>query len=95
MSADPDPASSAKAKRPRGTLTVLCQPQCDSILDNGKWIGNGSVFNRSVAAGHHSLVLTANGVRKTVVADVQPDTTRELRVVMEDGVKAPPPESGL
>jgi hypothetical protein len=88
-----DPASGPKPpKRARGTLSVVCVPQCDSIVDNGKWIGNGLVVNRPVAAGRHVLVLTANGVRRTVAADVQADTPREIRVSMEDGAKTAPSE---
>jgi hypothetical protein len=78
-----------------GAITVVCIPKCDSTIDNGVPLGPGHIFNRPVAAGRHTLVLTApNGVKKVVPVEVFPGVTREVRMSMEsssasNGTRAP------
>ncbi|HVJ88422.1 MAG TPA: hypothetical protein VM580_01385, partial [Labilithrix sp.] len=66
-----------------GTLTVVCIPKCDQIVDNGTSLGPGHIFNRPVPAGRHALVLSANGVKKALVVDVLPDRSKEVRISMD------------
>ena len=74
----------APAANGTGTLTVVCLPKCDQILDNGAVLGNGYVFGQQVAAGHHTLSLSSsNGVKKTLPVDIPASGTKELRVSME------------
>lgn len=75
----------------RGALTVVCMPKCDAITDNGVPLGPGHIFNRPVAAGKHTLELSApNGVKKTVVTEISPDTTKEIRVTLDPDTKPEP-----
>jgi hypothetical protein len=67
-----------------GALTVICQPKCSSIIDNGEDLGAGHLFNRPVASGSHQLILHApNGVAKTLRVEVWPEEAREVRILME------------
>ena len=52
-------------------------------MDNGTPLGPGHIFNRPVSAGRHALVLSANGVKKAMVVDVQPDQPKEVRISMD------------
>lgn len=79
----------------RGSLTVVCMPKCDAITDNGVALGPGHIFNRPVASGKHTLELSApNGVKKTIVTEVAPDTTKEIRVTLDPDSKPDPAPAG-
>jgi eukaryotic-like serine/threonine-protein kinase len=76
--------STKKAAAGTGTLTVVCLPRCDQIIDNGASLGPGHIFNLPVPAGRHILVLSApNGVKKTVPVDVTNDKQTEVRMSMD------------
>ncbi len=84
----PLPTPVVTAKKPAaaamGALTVVCKPKCDQIVDNGTPLGPGHIFNRPVPAGRHVLVLSApNGVKKSMVVEVLPDSTREVKISMD------------
>jgi hypothetical protein len=88
-------AASASAAQPAapGAMTIVCSPRCDSVVDNNVPLSAGSLVNVPVASGPHKLVLSApNGVKKTVLVNVAPGQTREVRVSMEP---APPPDRGF
>lgn len=73
-------------KKPQalGAITVVCMPKCDSIVDNGTPLGPGHIFNRPVPSGRHVLQLSApNGVKKTLVIEVTPEQTKEVRISMD------------
>lgn len=90
VTAAPKPAA-APAPKPvatkapaTATLTVVCMPKCNQIVDNGTSLGPGHIFNRTVSSGHHVLQLSApNGVRKTVVVDIEPGGTKDVRTSMD------------
>jgi hypothetical protein len=66
-------------------MTIVCSPKCDSIVDNNVPLAVNSVVNLPVASGSHRLVLSApNGVKKTMLVNVMPGQTREVRVSMEN-----------
>jgi hypothetical protein len=76
--------STKKAAAGTGTLTVVCLPRCDQIIDNGASLGPGHIFNLPVPSGRHILVLSApNGVKKTVPVDVTNDKQTEVRMSMD------------
>lgn len=81
------PAATTPVAKPAATgtggLTVVCVPTCESVLDNGVERGPGNLFNRQVPAGRHVLALRAGSVAKTLVVDVEPAVTREVRVTLE------------
>jgi serine/threonine-protein kinase len=82
----PAPPPTAKKTSPAalGTLTVVCMPKCDQIIDNGTPLGPGHIFNRPVPSGRHALILSApNGVKKTVQVDVTPEQNTAVRTSME------------
>jgi hypothetical protein len=59
-------------------------PKCDQIIDNGTSLGPGHIFNRPVPSGRHALQLSApNGAKKSVVVEVVPEQTREVRMSMD------------
>ncbi|MDB4941242.1 MAG: hypothetical protein JWP97_776, partial [Labilithrix sp.] len=84
------PAAATVAPRPAakpaalGAITVVCMPKCDQIIDNGVSLGPGHIFNRPVPSGRHVLALSApNGAKKTLVVDVPPEQTKEVRMSMD------------
>jgi hypothetical protein len=85
------PPAAALPAGGRGSLTVVCIPKCDAITDNGVALGPGHIFNRPVAVGKHTLELSApNGAKKTIVTEVSPDTTKEIRVTLDPEAKPEP-----
>jgi len=84
---NPQPAAAGPKKAGgMGAITVVCMPKCSQIIDNGSELGAGHIFNRPVPSGRHALELTApNGVRKSIVVEVVPDKTNEVRVSMAGG----------
>ena len=84
--AKPAVAAPAQPQKPAalGAITVVCMPKCDQIIDNGASLGPGHIFNRPVASGRHVLQLSApNGQRKTLMVDVAPEQTKEVRMSMD------------
>ena len=82
----PPPATAAKPSKPAalGALTVVCMPKCDQITDNGVPLGPGHIFNRPVPSGRHVLQLSApNGAKKSLVVEVSPEQTKEVRMSMD------------
>lgn len=89
FTAVPTPAATPTTKKPAapaalGAITVVCMPKCDQIIDNGASLGPGHIFNRPVPSGRHVLQLSApNGVKKSLVIEVVPDQTKEVRMAMD------------
>lgn len=82
--AAPAPKPAAAKAPSTATLTVVCMPKCNQIVDNGTSLGPGHIFNRTVSSGHHVLQLSApNGVRKTVVVDIEPGGSKDVRTSMD------------
>jgi len=83
----PPPSSSAeKADNPEkgmGTLSIICTPRCDSIVDNGTPLSPGNLVALPVAAGPHKVVLTAGGVKRSFSVKMAPGETKELRADLE------------
>lgn len=74
----------APGKPRTGTLSVVCLPKCDHVLDNVVDLGTGDVVQRPVAPGMHSLTLSApNGVKKTLAVEVLADQLRAVRITMD------------
>ncbi len=65
-----------------GTLTVVCMPSCDNISIDGASVGPGPVFNRSVAAGSHSVSLSSGPTKKTRSVKVEPNKLSSIREPM-------------
>jgi hypothetical protein len=66
-----------------GALTIVCTPRCDSIVDNGTPLSPGNLVAVPVPAGHHKVVLTSGGVKKTFSVSVAAGQTRELKADLE------------
>ncbi len=65
-----------------GTLTVVCMPSCDNIIIDGASVGPGPVFNRSVAAGSHSVSLSSGATKKSRSVKVEPNKLSSIREPM-------------
>jgi serine/threonine-protein kinase len=63
-----------------GSLTVVCVPACDEVLDGGRSLGPSPVFKVPAAAGAHTLTLQADDDRKSVTVTVKPDQVSYVRV---------------
>jgi hypothetical protein len=67
-----------------GTLTVICTPKCDAIVDNGVTLVPSAVVNLPVVAGSHKLVLLgSNGGKKMMFVNVTPGQKSEVRVTID------------
>jgi hypothetical protein len=80
-------AKPVAANVPEGvsTLTVVCTPRCDSVTSDNNSLG-GSPTNIPIAPGTHKLTLSApNGVKKTLMVNINQGQAREVRVSMEQG----------
>jgi hypothetical protein len=85
----PAPATKpgAATNLPEGTstLTVVCTPRCDSVTSDNNPLG-GSPTNVPIAPGTHKLTLSApNGVKKTLMVNINQGQAREVRLSMEPG----------
>jgi len=68
-----------------GFLTLVCNPYCDDVVDNGQSLGPSPIVNLEVRPGRHVLSLLRRGFgSKTVVVSVGPGKVSSTRVSMSD-----------
>ena len=80
--APPTAAATATAAPTFGSLTVICFPACDQVLDNGTPLGGSPFFGRKVPTGPRRLTLVWSNppARKVVSAIVVADQETRIRV---------------
>jgi hypothetical protein len=61
------PAPSSSATGERGFLTIVCNPFCDDVKDNGKSLGPSPIVRVAVPPGEHRLTMQRKGVPTKVV----------------------------
>jgi serine/threonine-protein kinase len=77
------PATATTKPGAMGAITVICLVQtCTQVVDNGVSLGPSPIVGRPVAAGRHTLQLTAGTVKKSTVVTVKPEETAEVRYPM-------------
>ena len=66
-----------------GAITVVCLvATCSQVVDNGVSLGPSPIVGRPVAAGRHTIQLTAGNVKKSTIVTVKPEETAEVRIPM-------------
>ncbi|MEO8799295.1 MAG: hypothetical protein ABI551_15500, partial [Polyangiaceae bacterium] len=65
-----------------GMLTIVCSPNCDQVVDNGRLLGPSPIFRLKVSAGEHRLQLKSGGKTKTHSANVSPGNLSSVVVNM-------------
>jgi serine/threonine-protein kinase len=72
----------AGGKEPPGTLTIICKPYCDDVLDNGRSLGPSPVVNLSVPPGQHRVTLKKGKDTKVISVIVVSGQSTSQRVTM-------------
>lgn len=79
LSAAPSPA----AKEEPGFLTVVCNPFCDDVLDQGRSLGPSPVVHASAKPGQHRITLKREGQTKVISVIVVAGQVTAQRVSMK------------
>jgi hypothetical protein len=66
------------APLPDGWLTVLCWPQCDSVWEDHRYVGPGSLVRRPMSAGVHRIVLARGLERRPLTVVISPGRETEV-----------------
>ncbi|HRI72764.1 MAG TPA: hypothetical protein PK156_51360, partial [Polyangium sp.] len=75
-------AASASSGDP-GFLTIVCNPFCDDVLDNGRSLGPSPIVHLSVKPGSHRVTLKKGTMSKTVSVIVVSGQVTAQRVSMK------------
>ena len=75
--------SKSGSKEEPGFLTVVCNPYCDDVIDQGKSLGPSPVVRYSVAPGQHRITVKKSGQTKVVSAIVVSGQLTTQRVSMK------------
>jgi len=67
---DESAAKGNKSAKEPGTLSIDCEPQCDSIVAGGTSLGPSPVFNHPMPPGNHRVILKSKGVKKEIYVSV-------------------------
>jgi hypothetical protein len=68
-----------------GYITLVCNPYCDDVADNGRSLGPSPIVHVEVRPGRHVLSLLRRGFgTKTIVLTVAPGKVSRTRVAMTD-----------
>lgn len=65
-----------------GLLTIVCSPNCDQVIDNGRLLGPSPIFRLKVSTGEHRLQLKSGGKTKIHSANVSPGNLSSVVVNM-------------
>jgi serine/threonine-protein kinase len=76
-------ASAAAAGSDPGFLTIVCNPFCDDVLDNGRSLGPSPIVHLSVKPGSHRVTLKKGTMSKTVSVIVVSGQVTAQRVSMK------------
>ena len=66
-----------------GSLSIDCNPQCDSIIAGGVSLGQSPVFDHPMPPGNHRVTLKAKGVSKQLVVSVSSGQATRHNVKMK------------
>jgi eukaryotic-like serine/threonine-protein kinase len=78
-------ATSASIKDPKeesGFLTIVCNPYCDDVLDQGRSLGPSPVVHISVKPGQHRITLKKGSQIKVISVIVEAGQVAAQRVTM-------------
>jgi serine/threonine-protein kinase len=81
--AAPAPTASAVPASDPGFLTIVCNPFCDDVLDNGRSLGPSPIVHLSVKPGSHRVTLKKGTMSKTVSVIVVSGQVTAQRVSMK------------
>jgi serine/threonine-protein kinase len=76
-------AKPAGSKEDPGFLTIVCNPYCDDVLDQGKSLGPSPVVRYSVTPGQHRITLKKSGQSKVISVIVVSGQVTAQRVSMK------------
>jgi len=66
-----------------GFLTIVCNPFCDDVLDNGRSLGPSPIVHLSVKAGSHRVTLKKGDMKKVISVIVVSGQVTAQRVSMK------------
>ncbi len=76
-------ASAAAASGEPGFLTIVCNPFCDDVLDNGRSLGPSPIVHLSVKPGSHRVTLKKGDMTKVISVIVVSGQVTAQRVSMK------------
>ncbi|MDI1437577.1 hypothetical protein, partial [Polyangium sorediatum] len=76
-------ASAAAASGEPGFLTIVCNPFCDDVLDNGRSLGPSPIVHISVKPGSHRVTLKKGDMTKVISVIVVSGQVTAQRVSMK------------
>jgi hypothetical protein len=76
-------AGTVEGPADRGYLTLVCNPQCDDVLDNGQSLGPSPIVHVAVTPGQHRITLMRGGQKKVITAIVVAGQVTAQRVSMK------------
>lgn len=62
----PAPTAAPPSSGEEGFLTIVCNPFCDEIIDNGRSLGPSPIVHLAVKPGSHRLMAKKGSMRKTI-----------------------------
>jgi eukaryotic-like serine/threonine-protein kinase len=77
-----DTKEAKETKDDSGYLTIVCNPYCDDVLDQGKSLGPSPVVHISVKPGQHRITLKKGGQTKVISVIVEAGQVAAQRVTM-------------
>ncbi|MRG92632.1 serine/threonine protein kinase [Polyangium spumosum] len=76
-------ATAAAASGEPGFLTIVCNPFCDDVLDNGRSLGPSPIVHTSVKPGSHRITLKKGDMKKVISVIVVSGQVTAQRVSMK------------
>ncbi len=77
-----DPKASAGKDEP-GFLTIVCNPYCDDVIDQGKSLGPSPIVHLAVKPGQHRITLKKGSQTKVISVIVESGQVAAQRVSMK------------
>ena len=81
--ASPSPAPKELGREEPGYLTVVCNPSCDDIVDQGRSIGPSPIVHMTTKPGAHRITLTKGSASRIMSVIVVSGQETPLRVSMQ------------
>jgi serine/threonine-protein kinase len=76
-------AKEKPAKEDPGFLTIVCNPYCDDVLDQGRSLGPSPIVHLSVKPGQHRITLKKGTQQKVISVIVESGQVAAQRVSMK------------
>jgi serine/threonine-protein kinase len=64
-------ASGKDGKDDAGFLTIVCKPECDDVIDQGKSLGRSPIQRVSAKPGQHRIILKRGAITKVISVTVE------------------------